>query len=46
MLYSFFGRKSLGSAVTCAWTETSAMQDTQDKSAIKNKVMPNKSLAE
>ena len=31
MLYNFFGRKSLGSAVTCAWTETSAMQDTQDK---------------
>ena len=46
MVYRFFDKKSPGSAVTCAWSDPSAMWDAQDKSAIENKILQNQELAE
>ena len=42
----FFDQKCLIGAVTRARSEVSALQDTQNKSAIKNKIMPDQEAVE
>ena len=42
----FFNQKCLIGGVTRARSEVSALQDTQNKSAIKNKIMPDQEVVE